>query len=404
MDKQLVPTPEALVSVGFLGGFCLKYGDSFVDDDMNRSLKLWNVLSYLIVHRDRMIPQSEFIDVFWPNEHSSNPANALKTLLYRIRTLLDPVFGQELSPILSQRGSYSWNRSATCQVDANLFESLCKQAESAGLPPQERICLYRQALSLYKGDFLPKLSGELWVVPISAHYHGLYLNAVKAMANLLDEAGEYEEMVQICTRAVQLDPLEEAIHVLLVRGLLRQGKNIAALSQYDQATELLYRNLGVKPSQELRALYTAIMNVEQGLETDLEVIQQDLKETARRPGAFVCEYGFFRELYRLEIRRAERSGSCIQLALLTISLPEGDVPPLKILNDTMDHLLTELKSCLRRGDVVSRYSGAQYVVLLPGVCLEDGTMILDRVIGSFRRKHRRNYLKISCKLRELELS
>lgn len=404
MDKKLISSVNAKVSVRLLGGFCLQYGNSFVNDEMNRSLKLWNVLSYLIVHRDRLIPQSEFIDVFWPDDHSSNPANALKTLLYRIRTLLDPVFGPELSPILSQRGSYSWNRSVACQLDVDLFESLCRQAETAALDPRERISLYRQALALYQGDFLPKLADEWWVVPISAHYHGLYLSAVKAMADLLDETGEYEEMEQICTKAVQIDPLEEAIHVLLVRGLLRQGKNTAALNQYDQATELLYRNLGVKPSQELRALYTAIMSVEQGLEIDLEVIQQDLKETARRPGAFVCEYGFFRELYRLEVRRAERSGGCIQLALLTVSLPEGDVPPLKILNDTMDQLLSEFKGCLRRGDVVSRYSGAQYVVLLPGVGLEDGTLVMDRVIASFRRKHRRNYLKISCKLRELELS
>lgn len=42
------------------------------------------------------------------------------------------------------------------------------------------------------------------------------------------------------------------------------------------------------------------MDTEEGLETNLEVIQSHLKETAARPGAFVCEYGFFREAYRLE--------------------------------------------------------------------------------------------------------
>lgn len=403
MKRESVITPTAVVSVSLLGGFGLEMGGTVLTDEINRSQKLWNVLSYLIVHRDRSVPQSEFIDVFWPDDDSANPANALKTLLYRIRTMLEEVFGNEVQPILSQRGSYSWNRAIVCKVDTNRFELLCRKAESELTPRSDRIMLYREALTLYKGDFLPKLSSELWVVPISTHYHGLYLAAVKDMARLLDESGEYAEMAEICTRASQLDQLDEDIHVLLVRALLHQGKNVAALSHYEQATELLYRNLGVKPSAELRALYTAIMSMEQGLETDLEVIQEDLRETAGRPGAFVCEYGFFRETYRLEARRAKRSGTCVHVALITVSLPDGGVPPLNVLNTTMDHLIQELIGGLRRGDVVSRYSGAQYVVLLPSANFEDSNMVMDRIIGSFYHQHRRNFLKLSWKVRELEL-
>ncbi|HEX3000460.1 MAG TPA: BTAD domain-containing putative transcriptional regulator [Armatimonadota bacterium] len=210
-------------------------------------------------------------------------------------------------------------------------------------------------------------------------------------------------MAEVCARASELDQLDEDIHVLLVRALLRQGKNAAALSQYEQATELLYRNLGVRPSEELRALYANIMDMEQGLETDLEVIQEDLRETAGRPGAFVCEYGFFRETYRLEARRAKRSGTCVHVALITVSLPDGGVPPLKVLSATMDLLLTELVNGLRRGDVVARYSGAQFVVLLPSANFEDSTAVMDRIISSFYRQHRRNFLKLSCKIRELGL-
>lgn len=403
MKKEPVVTPAATVTINLLGGFGMEMGGAVLTDDINRSLKLWSVLSYLIVHRNRLIPQSEFIDVFWSEDNSSNPSNALKTLLYRIRSMLEPIFGPDLQPILSQRGSYSWNKSIECHLDTSRFEALCRKAETEELTSEERILIYREALALYKGDFMPKLSDQLWVVPIYARYHAMYLAAVKAMAALLDEAGEYEEMADICSRASQLDQLDEEIHVLLVRALLRQGKNAAALSHYERATELLYCNLGVRPSEELRALYTSIMDIEQGLETDLEVIQNDLRETAHREGAFVCEYGFFRETYRLEARRAKRSGNCVHVALVTVSLPDGGVPPLKVLNDTMELLQQELVSGLRRGDVLARYSGAQYVVLLPSANFEDSTMVMDRIIDSFHRQHRRNYLKVSCKIREIEL-
>lgn len=167
----------------------------------------------------------------------------------------------------------------------------------------------------------------MWVVPISAHYHALYLEAVKEYADLLEHAEKFEAMAELCTRASQLDPLDESLHTLIVRALLRQGKDSAALSHYEKATDLLYRNLGVRPSEELRALYREIMDVEERLETNLEVIQANLREAAQRPGAFVCEYGFFKEAYRLEARRSARSGACVHIALITVSCPTVEFRP-----------------------------------------------------------------------------
>ncbi|MPM46879.1 hypothetical protein SDC9_93586 [bioreactor metagenome] len=402
MKKEITVTPMKTISVTLLGGFSLELDGVLLTDEANRSQKLWSVLAYLIVHRNRSIPQSEFIDVFWPENDSDNPANALKTLLYRIRAMLEPLFGAEIQPILSQRGSYSWNRNIACKVDVDRFEALTAQGEVKSHARDERADYYAQAIALYRDDLLPKLADQIWLVSLSTHYHTRYIKAVKELSALLCSTGEYQRIVEMCARASQLDPLDEELHILLVRSYLRLGNNAAALSQYEQATELLYRNLGVRPSDELRQVYTEIMAVEQCLETDLEVIQKELKETAQRPGAFVCEYGFFREVYRLEVRRARRSGTSIHIGLITISLPDGGLPSPKVLSTTMDQLSEVLTGCLRRGDVVSKYSAAQYVVLLPSANFEDSNMVMERIISAFYRQHRRNFLKLSAKIRELE--
>lgn len=395
-------TRTGKVSITLLGGFTMNVDEEILTDEVNRSQKIWNVLSYLIVHRDRNVPQSEFIEQFWPDENSSNPVNALKTLLYRVRAMLEPLFGADIDPILSQRGSYSWNRAIECSVDADEFERLCQKAAEARLSDEKRMDLYRRADALYRGDFLPKLSNELWTIPITARYHNLYLKSVKEFAALLEKHEAFEEMAAVCMRASLIDQLDEEIHILIVRALLRQGKDAAALAHYESATDLLYRNLGVRPSQELRALYTEIMAVEKGLETDLEVIQGDLREAAARPGAFVCEYGFFKEAYRLEARRAARSGQSVHVGLITVSLPDGGVPALNVLGATMDQLLQVMVGNLRRGDVVSKYSGAQFVVMLPAANFEDSTMVMERIVSAFYRQHRRNFLKLSYRLRALD--
>ena len=81
MKKKTADFPTVSVSVTFLGGFRLTGKTAAITDDMNRSQKVWSVLSYLILNRDRNISQAEFIDTFWSSDKSSNPVNALKTLL-----------------------------------------------------------------------------------------------------------------------------------------------------------------------------------------------------------------------------------------------------------------------------------------------------------------------------------
>lgn len=404
MKRSATAEQPLRISVSMLGGFRLQVNNDILTDEINRSQKLWNILCYLIVHRDRNVPQSELIELFWPNENSINPINALKTLLYRVRCMLEPMFPTNLSPILSQRGSYSWNKAIVCDMDTDQFETLCTRTRNPEATDEERLACYEAATALYRGDFLPRQTGNLWTIPLATRYHTLYLKMVKEYACLLEKYERFEDMAELCSRSIELDLLDESLHILMIRSLIKQGKDAAALEQYETATDILYRNLGVRPSDELRALYSIIMDTEEKLETDLAVIQQSLKETAVRPGAFVCEYGFFREAYRLEARRAARSGACVHIALITVSLPNGGMPELNVLNTTMDQLLQVLINGLRRGDVLSRYSAAQFVIMLPGANFEDATMVMERVMSAFYRQHRRNFLKLVYRIRELEFS
>lgn len=386
----------------FFGGFTLQVGDVTLYDSLNRSRKMWNLLAYLLVFRQRAISQAEIIDVLWPGQDSDNPVSALKTLVSRIRTALMPHLGEGVDLVVSRRGSYAWNPDLSCTLDIERFESLCKKAGDIHLDPKERKKLYRQAVELYKGDFLPRLSDELWVVPLAAHYQGLYVDGVKTLAAMLDQEGEHKEIADLCLKAIQVDAFDEHLHTLLIMALYKQGNTSGALNHYEVATEILYKNLGVNPSKELRAIYLQIMKERKSVETDLGIIEGALREESAE-GAFVCDYGFFKEAYRLEARRGIREGSCAHIGLLTLTTTNGAVPRLQEMNKTMARLLNTLKESLRKGDVISRYSGAQYVVLLPNANYEDSVMVLERIIKIFYRQHRNVQLKLSYKVHPVEL-
>lgn len=389
------------LSISMFGGLEITYGDQLISENINRSRKLWNLLAYIITYRKKNITQGEFIDVFWPDEDTLNPENALKTQLYRIRLLLKPINIENEDFIISSRGSYSWNNSLFCTIDVDHFEDNIKSASNPAIKPLDKISYYRRAVDLYKGTFLSNHSSEFWVSPLSTHYHSLYLEAVKTLAILLESEEMYDLMIHYCTKAVQIDPFDETLHVLLVRSLFKQGNNSAALKQYAVATDMLYKNLGVKPSHELVTLYHQLMQVQKSLETDLGAIQSDLKESDFTPGPYVCEYGFFQEAYRLESRQASREGRPLFISLMTITLSTGKLPEQETLDSAMKGLLNSITSCLRKGDVVSKYSCAQYVLLLPTANHEACNMIIERIISAYYRSNRKSLLKIQFQIEQL---
>ncbi len=388
--------------VSFLGGFELRFGDEVLNDGLNRSMKLWNLLTYIIVHRNRSIPQAEFVEMLWPDDMEGNPLSALKTLFFRIRKMIASVFGEELHLIVSRYSSYAWNRDVECIVDVEEFEKKCREASNPNRQDEERIEIYRHIAELYRGDFLPKLSSQLWTISFKTHYHALYLTAIKEFATLLQNAGRFEEMAEVCLKAIQIDTYDEQLHTLLLRAMVAQGKHAAALSHYERATDFLYRNLGVHPSQELRDLYSKIMNVQKTLETDLSVIQKSLREEFT-PGAFVCEFGFFREAYRMASRLASRTGVSIHVLLFTLSGRDSDGVDLNTLSNAMEQLLCDARDSLRRVDIITRYSGAQYLIMLPRANYEDSIMVAERIKNAFGRHYRYRKMRLVCRIQPLDV-
>jgi DNA-binding SARP family transcriptional activator len=394
------------VRASMLGGFELRAGNIAVNETLNRSNKMWALLAYLILRRGRNVPQSELIDLLWPDDKSSNPVNALKTLLYRTRMSLAPILGEDMKFILSRRGSYLWNPEIDCTVDVEKLEALCRKTEDPDTDEEQKLDAYRQIACLYKGDFLPKLSDMIWIVTNSAHYHALYLNAVRGFSDMLVERKLWAELGDLCAKALDIDPFDERLHSLLITSLLRQGNGAAALGHYETATDFLYKNLGVRPSEKLRSLYVEIMSQNRvyDAETDVDTLLDGLRDAANESGAFICDPGFFKLAYRLEARRAARNGSSVHIALLTVTAPDNSAPSLRLLDIAMNHLLDAIKAGLRKGDVASRYSGVQYVLMLPTANFEDGQLVVNRILRIFSKQHPRNRLKVSPRLFQLEIA
>lgn len=392
----------ACINVVLFGEFSLSYNGKVLAEKDYRSEKMWGVLAYLILNRKRPITQSELIQRFWDDDEGQNPLSALKTLIYRLRKLLLPLLGEELNPIISTLGSYQWNPDLLCKVDVDEFETLLHRCSSGQISVEERLDCYRKALALYRGDFLPKAINLTWHTMRSAYYHMQFSQAACEFAGLLEAQGKHEELTHVCHQTLHQGVLEEKIYVLLIRALLRQGNHSQALRQYEKATDVLYNELGIARSSAMKSLYKEIMNEGMKDEADISAILADVRDD-REPGAFFCDYGLFKEVYRLEARHAARNRTSSHIALLTM-VPAADKSLSKeAQSNAMKALQDTLAASLRKEDVVSQYSSTQYLILLPEADHDDTLKVCSRIEKNFKKNWYHRIVKIKTAVHAVEI-
>jgi PleD family two-component response regulator len=124
------------------------------------------------------------------------------------------------------------------------------------------------------------------------------------------------------------------------------------------------------------------------VETDLGLIKEELLEINQERGAFLCDYGIFKHLYRLEIRAAERSGQPFFICLMTLEHVHRSAPQREILLKAAESLKAILLSSLRKGDVVTRFSATQFIMMLPATTFKNGELVLERIRSRFNKAKR----------------
>lgn len=376
------------LQVQMLGQFTLRYGDRTISDSDDRSRRVWSLLAYMLYNHGRSFAQEELIHLYWSNnEKSADPGNALKSIFHRIRTALDklqPGLGRLL--IRRKAGRYFWNNTMPLSLDIEDFEAHFHAAEAAG-DDDVRLAEYQSALALYAGDPLPRMTDEIWTIPIVAYYHSLYTRAAAGAIELLEKQERTAEAVALCRRAIHIEPYQEDLYEHLMRGLLRTGDMKGAMSVYEEMSEQLFAHFGVMPSETLRTLYRQATRTVNDRTLTMDEVCSQLEEPAPHGGAMVCEYDFFKILYRFEARSIARNGHSANICLLSVSGKDGEMLARRSLDPAMNNLQVLVQNNLRRGDVIARCSISQYIILLPQANYENSRMVADRLVSAFYRRY-----------------
>ena len=173
-----------VMRVNMLGEFSIYYNGEPIRLENNYSTKAMKALQLLLYRGEQGILRDSLLDTLFSSDSTSDPVNNLKVTLSNLRRLLAKVGLPPEVTVQSHNKRYSFVCPGGIDLDVWEFERLLGKA-AASEHEEERREYLLQAADLYKGDFLPHLSGEDWVLVTAAKYRQQYFGCVQDLAALL---------------------------------------------------------------------------------------------------------------------------------------------------------------------------------------------------------------------------
>ena len=353
--------------------------------------KTLSFLQYLVVNHARNITAEELIDVFWAGESSSDPANALRNMLFKVRVLLREMFPGEDNLLQTFSGCYAWNPEIGIELDVEQFEKICLEARrSSG---EESVEFLRGAAAMYRGDFLSANDSE-WAKTQRQYYRTLYLDACRALLPVLEEREEWMEMVNVCSQAYQIDFGIEDFTAYQMQAFIVMGQPNQAIECYEAFSGRMLEEFGMTPTERIDQICTLAQSLrKENLGNDEEIFEL-VCEDSREPCAFFCSFGTFKSIVALEKRHLARSGQSSTLVIVSLGKGAESAADRK----RLERILIE---GLRTGDPVARLEAGSYILILTGTDLENAQVVTGRLDNAFHKTYRHSKAQLTFRMSRL---
>lgn len=375
--------------VRMLGEFSVMHDGQKVILGRNNTLKYIQLIQIVWLHGDQGVTRDYLMHTLYDREELSNSGNSLNNLLYQVRQRMAK---EELpkGDYISRKGSmFFTDKSFPVRVDVLEFERLFQCADEAETEEEQYRCYY-EAFDLYRGELLPSVSTEMWVMMESLRLKELYVECVEWLGEYCRRNNDYDTMYYVYTRAASIYPYDDW-QICQIDSLLALGDTKKANQIYNETVRRYMDEMGIPPSDEMQKCYERISQESQQLPGGMSEVLKSLLEQGESElpdtGAYHCAYLSFVDVYRTLSRNMERSGNSIFLMLCTLVDYEGKMirNPEK-LKDRSKVLGEVIQSSLRKGDVYTQYHTAQYLILLIGAKQEECETIFRRIQRRLRER------------------
>ncbi|HAD81815.1 MAG: hypothetical protein A2509_04880 [Candidatus Edwardsbacteria bacterium RIFOXYD12_FULL_50_11] len=206
---------------------------------------------------EQFIPSEVLSLMLWPKKSLASASINLQVAVAELRRLLEPGLkgGKNSRPIEFRNGCYRIDID-NISLDFTDFVAAVRkgqQAEITGQPPAA-LEFYRQAVEIYRGDFLPDVK-LIEMEGTRERLRQLYFQALLSLAGLYLKQNRLDDAVKYAALAVSRERCLEEAHRILLSAYHRMGRKELISKQFQICQTALRRDLGLDVSPETIALY-----------------------------------------------------------------------------------------------------------------------------------------------------
>jgi DNA-binding SARP family transcriptional activator len=252
--RRALPTPPGagrdaprVLAVRMLGPFELSIGGRRVTQW--RGQRTQSLMQFLATHRRRSVLGDELIEAVWPDTDEDCGRHRLHQAVYELRCTLrgaDP----KCSPIVCADGGYGLDHDAPVWVDAEEFEELASAAArcSGAQQADQVIRLSRNALDLYRGDFLCQATEADWATTERNRLRARYVQLSIQLGELLAWRGDCVTALAVIDPVLNMEPWNEDATMIKMRCHARTGARSLAAAAFRSCADALTQEFGIAPA------------------------------------------------------------------------------------------------------------------------------------------------------------
>ena len=243
--------PGYQLRVKLLGTFELWLGDELVDRKAWSRKKALQLFQYLLTYRNKLIDREQITDMLWPELSPDDARRDFKVAYSALGRTIEPDrLRNAPSAFIIRDGSlYGIRPGADIDIDVDRYNKFIHQGDELFEEHvEDALPVYKQALALYRGDYLLECLYEEWCVEERERLQTKFLRVADRVAMTLAAQHAWEEVIQVCQDILAVDDCWEGAYRLMMRAYDQLGNRAQVIRTYQKCIGKLQSELGVEPA------------------------------------------------------------------------------------------------------------------------------------------------------------
>ncbi len=185
--------------------------------------------------------RDQVVDALWPDQDPAAASNSLNQTVYFLRRVFEPEYVEDLSPgFVRHETDLLWLDPELVSAESITCRRWIDEARTSS-----SWAIVDSLSHAYTGRFALDFEYEDWSATYRDNLHASYLEVIEKAIDDEMQAARFDRAIELCRRAMDVDPTSEPIERQLLRIYRTTGAHAAAEEQYRHYAAAVSEELGI---------------------------------------------------------------------------------------------------------------------------------------------------------------